>query len=68
MNIDALHQETSLSEDYTELIDEKEHIDEEDVKEIVENIKEAQYFNASSMAPLTPTALVSTSTCRGDTG
>ena len=36
-------------------------IDENEVKEIIESIKEAQYFDASSMAPLTPTALVSLS-------
>lgn len=35
-------------------------IDENEVKEIIESIKEAQYFDASSMAPLTPAALVST--------
>jgi hypothetical protein len=35
-------------------------IDEYEVKEIIESIKEAQYFDASSMAPLTPAALVST--------
>ena len=34
-------------------------IDEIEVKEIIESIKEAQYFDASSMAPLTPTSLVS---------
>ncbi len=34
-------------------------IDENDVKEIIESIKEAQYFDASSMAPLTPASLVS---------
>jgi hypothetical protein len=34
-------------------------IDENEVKQIIESIKEAQYFDASSMAPLTPTALVS---------
>ena len=36
-------------------------IDEKDVKVIIESIKEAQYFDASSMAPLTPTSLVSIS-------
>ncbi len=34
-------------------------IDGNDVKEIIEIIKEAQYFDASSMAPLTPASLVS---------
>jgi len=34
-------------------------IDENEVKEIIESIKEAQYFDASSMAPLTPASLVS---------
>ncbi len=34
-------------------------IDEEDVKEITKNISEAQYFDASSMAPLTPSSVVS---------
>ena len=35
-------------------------IDENEVKDIIESIlQEAQYFDASSMAPLTPTALVS---------
>merc|ERR1712093_824919 len=32
-------------------------IDERDVKEIIESIKEAQYFDASSMAPLTPASV-----------
>jgi hypothetical protein len=34
-------------------------IDEHEVKEIIQSIKEAQYFDASSMAPLTSTSLVS---------
>lgn len=33
-------------------------IDEKDVTEIIESIKEAQYFDASSMAPLTPASVV----------
>ncbi|KAK2628144.1 hypothetical protein QTJ16_002790 [Diplocarpon rosae] len=32
-------------------------ISDEDVKEITDSIKEAQYFDATSMAPLTPTSL-----------
>lgn len=36
-------------------------IDEKDVKQIIESIKEAEYFDASSMAPLTPASLVSIS-------
>jgi coenzyme A diphosphatase NUDT7 len=36
-------------------------IDENEVKGIIESIKEAQYFDASSMAPLTPAAWVSLS-------
>ena len=32
-----------------------------EVKEIIQSVKEAQYFDASSMAPLTPAALVSLS-------
>jgi hypothetical protein len=36
-------------------------IDENEVKEIIESIKEGQYFDASSMACLTPAALVSVS-------
>lgn len=35
-------------------------IDENDVKEIIESIKEAEYFDASSMAPLSPASVVST--------
>jgi hypothetical protein len=35
-------------------------IEEHEVKEIIESIKEAQYFDASSMAPLTPASVVST--------
>ena len=38
-------------------------IDERDVKEIIESIKEAQHFDASSMAPLTPASVVSTRQC-----
>ena len=36
-------------------------IDENEVKEVIESSKEAQYFDASRMAPLTPAALVSLS-------
>ena len=32
-----------------------------EVKEIIQSVKEAQYFDASSMAPLTPAAVVSLS-------
>ena len=39
----------------------KIEIDENEVKDIIESIKEAQYFDAGSMAPLTPAALVSLS-------
>lgn len=38
-----------------------ENENENQVKEIIESIQEAQYFDASSMAPLTPQALVSLS-------
>jgi hypothetical protein len=34
-------------------------IDENEVKEIIESIKEAHYFDASSMAPLSPASMVS---------
>jgi hypothetical protein len=34
-------------------------IDEDEVKEIVESIEEAEYFDASSMHPLTPASVVS---------
>jgi hypothetical protein len=34
-------------------------IDEHEVTQIIESIKEAQYFDASSMAPLTPASVVS---------
>ncbi len=40
-------------------IDIEIEVDEEDVEEIAQSIKEAQYFDASSMAPLTPTSVVS---------
>ena len=33
-------------------------IEENEVREIIEVIKEAQYFDASSMAPLTPASVV----------
>ena len=36
-------------------------ISENHVESIIETIKEAQYFDASSMAPLAPAALVSVS-------
>lgn len=36
-----------------------EFIDEDEVTEIVESLKEAEYFDPSSMAPLTPTSVVS---------
>jgi methylmalonyl-CoA mutase cobalamin-binding subunit len=35
-------------------------LDENEVKKIIESVKEAQYFDASSMAPLTPASLVCT--------
>ncbi len=54
MSADALQQELDIPLDLA--ID----IDENDVKEIIESIKEAQYFDASSMAPLTPASAVST--------
>ncbi len=55
MNVDdVLSQQTSIP------IGPSDHVDEEEVKEIIESIKEAQYFDASSMAPLTPAASVST--------
>jgi hypothetical protein len=38
-----------------------ENENENEVKEIIQSIQEAQYFDASSMAPLTPQALVSLS-------
>jgi len=34
-------------------------IDENEVEQIIKSIKEAQYFDAGSMAPLTPASLVS---------
>ena len=37
------------------------YIAENEVEDVLERIKEAQYFDASSMAPLTPSALVSLS-------
>jgi len=46
--------ETETAESYSE-------IDAKDVNEIISSIKEAQYFDASSMAPLTSAALVSLS-------
>lgn len=51
MSVDNRHQEIDTYHDSAA-------IDENDVKEIIESIKEAQYFDASSMAPLTPAALV----------
>ena len=35
------------------------HTAEDEVINIIERLEEAQYFDATSMAPLTPTALVS---------
>lgn len=49
----TLAQETNISTDSNGIIDEDE------VKDIIESIKEAQYFDASSMAPLTPASMVS---------
>ncbi len=34
-------------------------VDENEVQEIIKSIKEAQYFDASSMAPLSPASVVS---------
>jgi hypothetical protein len=36
------------------------HINEDEVKEIIEIVKEAEYFDPTSMAPLTPQSLVCT--------
>lgn len=54
MSLDALEQDSEVSPDSDINIDKK------DVKELVESIKEAQYFDANSMAPLTPASIVST--------
>jgi len=40
-------------------LDSNTEIDEHEVAQIIESIKEAQYFDASSMAPLTPASAVS---------
>jgi hypothetical protein len=53
MSVNEAHQEPNNAPESPAGIDENE------VKEIIESIKEAQYFDASSMAPLTPTSLVS---------
>ncbi len=37
------------------------HFHEDEVKEIAEIVKEAEYFDTTSMAPLTPQSLVCTS-------
>ncbi|KAK0119063.1 hypothetical protein ONS95_007925 [Cadophora gregata] len=42
-------------------------INERDVKEVIESIKEAQYFDASSMAPLTPASLAAIARLRAYT-
>ena len=53
MNVNETLQEAD------EVLDTHVGNDESEVKEIIESIKEAQYFDASSMAPLTPASLVS---------
>jgi 2-hydroxy-dATP diphosphatase / coenzyme A diphosphatase len=58
MNVNETLQEAD------EVLDTHVRNDESEVKEIIESIKEAQYFDASSMAPLTPASLVSISTVR----
>lgn len=50
----------SLEKDSQTSADSARDISERDVKEIIESIKEAQYFDASSMAPLTPASVVRT--------
>jgi hypothetical protein len=40
-------------------LDSNIEIDEHEVTQIIGSIKEAQYFDASSMAPLTPASVVS---------
>ncbi|KAH9221557.1 NUDIX hydrolase domain-like protein [Leptodontidium sp. 2 PMI_412] len=47
----------SLEKDSQTSADSARDISERDVKEIIESIKEAQYFDASSMAPLTPASV-----------
>jgi hypothetical protein len=40
--------------------EENSELNENEVKDLIESVKETQYFDASSMAPLTPTSVVRT--------
>lgn len=50
----------ALDEEPTISLDTTLDIDEDEVKELIESVKEAQYFDVASMAPLTPASLVCT--------
>lgn len=52
MSVNELGQEAEITPDT------HAGIDENDIKEVIESIQEAQYFDASSMAPLTPASVV----------
>jgi hypothetical protein len=55
---DTLHYHDNERRSEQEL-DSDIEIDEHEVTQIIESIKEAQYFDASGMAPLTPASVVS---------
>ena len=50
---EAVHKETDV------ITDPDIDIDENEVNQIIESINEAEYFDSSSMAALTPTSVVS---------
>jgi hypothetical protein len=56
-----VHTAFSMNAEVEEIPESDTRVDENEVEEIVESIQAAQYFDASSMAPLTPSASVSLS-------
>ena len=59
MRLEILYNTMTTNETPEQELDSNIEIDEHEVAQIIESIKEAQYFDASSMAPLSPASVVS---------
>jgi len=59
LRLEILYTTMTTNDDPEQELDSDIEIDEHEVTQIIESIKEAQYFDASGMAPLTPASVVS---------
>jgi hypothetical protein len=59
LRLEILYTAMTTNDTPEQELDSDIEIDEHEVTHIIESIKEAQYFDASSMAPLTPASVVS---------